>query len=113
MQIKTPATLYDTLEVSPQASALVIKAAYRCLAQRYHPDKNAGAVAASERLAHINYAYSVLSNPEKRQRYDHATRPAPSPPERRGSTAKSTANPKPVDPAQPSSRAFVFRPLSD
>ena len=113
MQIDAETSLYDALEVSPQASASVIKAAYRCLAQRHHPDKNAGALAASERLAQINYAYAVLSDPVKRLRYDHAPRPNPGPPERRGSTIKASASPKPIASAQPSSRAFAFRPLAD
>ena len=113
MQIKAETTLYDALEVSHQASASVIKAAYRCLAQSHHPDKNAGAVTASDRLAHIKYAYSVLSDPDKRLRYDRATKPNPAPPERRGSSAKAAASPKPVASAQPSSRAFAFRPLAD
>ena len=113
MQIDAETSLYDALEVSPQASALVIKAAYRCLAQRHHPDKNAGAVAASERLAQINYAYAVLSDPAKRLRYDHAARPNPAPTERRGNPAKAAAGPKPVASAPPSSRTCAFRPLAD
>ena len=35
-------SLYELLEVSPNASAAVIKAAYRCLVQQHHPDKKAG-----------------------------------------------------------------------
>ncbi len=106
-------TLYDALEVSPHASACVIKAAYRCLAQANHPDKNAGSVAASERLAHINHAYSVLSDPEQRRRYDKAQGISPITQERRGGNAQAAASPTPVNTAQPSSRSFVFRPLPD
>lgn len=59
-------SLYELLEVSPNASAAVIKAAYRCLAQQYHPDKNSGDRVAEARLCLINQAYSVLSDPLQR-----------------------------------------------
>ena len=58
------------LEVSPKASAEVIRAAYRSLAQRYHPDKNS-AVVAAERFAEIHEAYLVLSDPQKRNAYNY------------------------------------------
>lgn len=64
------ALLYEILEVSPNASPAVIKAAYRCLVQMLHPDKNPGDAAAAERLALINRAYGVLADPATRARYD-------------------------------------------
>ena len=64
--------LYEVLELSPRASMEVIRAAYRCLVQHHHPDKNAGADRANERLAQINHAYAVLSDPLKRQNYDRS-----------------------------------------
>ena len=112
MQMEPEISLYDTLEVSPRASASVIKAAYRCLAQSNHPDKNAGTAVASERLAHINHAYAVLSNPDKRRRYDDEQGLAQSGVDRRGRTAQPAASTSPVASAQPTSRAFVFRPLT-
>jgi len=64
-------SLYEILEVSPNAGPAVIKAAYRSLAQLCHPDKNPGVVGAAERLSLINQAYAVLADPLLRARYDH------------------------------------------
>jgi curved DNA-binding protein CbpA len=64
-------THYQTLGVQPDAEDVVIKAAYRALAQRYHPDKWQGDPAiATARMAEINGAYEVLSDPLKRAKYD-------------------------------------------
>ena len=63
-------SLYETLEVSPQASPSVIRAAYRCLAQQHHPDKHLNSDAAGQRLAQINFTYSVLADPLQRRGYD-------------------------------------------
>src|SRR4051812_14385248 len=62
-------TLYDILEVSPNASLQIIRSAYRTLSQQYHPDKNSGAETATL-MAEINRAYMVLSDPLKRKEYD-------------------------------------------
>lgn len=59
---------YEELEVSRNASQEVIRAAYKNLVQRYHPDKNNGET--HERLARITEAYRVLSDPEARKKYD-------------------------------------------
>ena len=57
--------------VTPQAEDIVIKAAYRALAQRYHPDRFAGSTnEANRKMAEINEAYGVLSDPVKRRDYD-------------------------------------------
>lgn len=61
---------YAILEVERTADAKTIKAAYRKLALAYHPDRNPGDQAAEERFKQINEAYAVLSDPEKRARYD-------------------------------------------
>lgn len=61
---------YDTLEVSPRASQEVIRAAYRSLMQRFHPDRNPGDQAAATRAAEIASAYEVLSDVQRRARYD-------------------------------------------
>lgn len=61
---------YQTLGVSREASLDQIKKAYRELAFKYHPDRNAGDAAAEERFKGINEAYSVLGDPDKKARYD-------------------------------------------
>ncbi|MCT7533176.1 DnaJ domain-containing protein [Aliarcobacter cryaerophilus] len=62
-------SLYETLEVSENASADEIKKAYRKLARKYHPDVNKDPKA-EEKFKEINAAYEVLSDPEKKQQYD-------------------------------------------
>jgi DnaJ-class molecular chaperone len=61
---------YKTLGVPKTADAKAIKQAYRKLARKYHPDQNPDNAAAAERFKEINEANEVLSDPEKRQRYD-------------------------------------------
>jgi len=67
---------YDLLEVSPNASGEVIRAAYKSLMQRYHPDRNPGDAAIAERAALVTRAYDVLSQDEKRAAYDLSLRQA-------------------------------------
>lgn len=62
--------LYQILGVARDASQAEIKRAYRQLARQYHPDANHGSGEAEEKFKKINAAYSVLSDPEKRARYD-------------------------------------------
>ena len=61
---------YALLGVDRSADAAQIKSAYRRLALKYHPDRNPGDKEAEERFKQINEAYAVLSDPEKRSRYD-------------------------------------------
>jgi curved DNA-binding protein CbpA len=61
---------YDILEVSPKASVEVIRAAYKSLMQRNHPDKNADVLESTARASLIAQAYDVLSDPERRRSYD-------------------------------------------
>lgn len=61
---------YKTLGVSRNASADEIKKAFRKLARTHHPDVNPGDKKAEAKFKEINEAYEVLSDPDKRQRYD-------------------------------------------
>jgi molecular chaperone DnaJ len=61
---------YEVLGVSRDADAAAIKSAYRRLAMRYHPDRNPGDHATAEKFKEASEAYAVLSDPEKRARYD-------------------------------------------
>jgi len=67
---RTAKNLYDVLGVPKTATPEEIKKAYRRLARRWHPDKNPGDAEAEERFKEIQAAYDVLSDPEKRRRYD-------------------------------------------
>jgi curved DNA-binding protein len=61
---------YEILGVSKTASPEEIKRAYRKLARKYHPDLNPGDKTAETRFKEINEAHEVLSDPDKRQKYD-------------------------------------------
>lgn len=68
---------YDVLGVDHTATPEELKKAYRKLAIQYHPDKNPGNPEAEERFKELSEAYSVLSDPEKRARYDRFGHEAP------------------------------------
>src|SRR5215210_1387372 len=61
---------YSTLGVAKTASAKEVKAAYRKLARKWHPDVNPGDKSAETKFKSINEAYEVLGDPEKRKKYD-------------------------------------------
>ena len=61
---------YEVLGVNRNADAAAIKKAYRKLAKKYHPDSNEGNATAAERFKEVNEAYEVLSDKDKRARYD-------------------------------------------
>ncbi len=64
---------YETLGITPSAELAVIKAVYKALANKYHPDKNIGNAAQAEvKMRQINEAYEVLSDSSKRAAYDAA-----------------------------------------
>jgi molecular chaperone DnaJ len=61
---------YKTLGVDKKASDDEIKKAYRKLARRYHPDRNPDDASSEEKFKEVQEAYSILSDAEKRKRYD-------------------------------------------
>ena len=67
---ETKRDYYEVLRVSKTADASEIKKAYRALGKKYHPDANPGDKEAEEKFKELSEAYAVLSDPEKRQKYD-------------------------------------------
>ncbi|MES2164802.1 MAG: TonB family protein [Pseudomonadota bacterium] len=61
---------YESLNVTRDAPPEVIRAAYRSLSQKHHPDKNRGNQHAEQMMARLNAAYSVLSDADQRELYD-------------------------------------------
>jgi DnaJ-class molecular chaperone len=111
--MKPEVTLYEVLEISPRASNEVVKAAYRCLAQFHHPDKN---VSTENGFAHdkqvlINSAYVILSDPVMRRNYDRSIGLGRQMPDRRGVYIPKDAYVAPLGSGAKVSRPFGFRPL--
>lgn len=63
-------THYDNLKVARNAPPEVIRAAYKTLSQKFHPDRNPGNAEAARIMSIINTSYEVLSDPIKRQEHD-------------------------------------------
>src|SRR5215472_13276646 len=70
MATGTKQDYYELLGVSKKATAKDIRAAFRKLARKYHPDLNPGDKAAEEKFKQLQEAYDVLSDAKKRQMYD-------------------------------------------
>ncbi len=88
---------YAILGIAPDADAPAIRAAYRLLARRYHPD--AGDGSSSEKFRQVVEAYETLSDPGRRASYDrsHPHTPHAAPPH------------VPVEPLSPDPRPFTVR----
>lgn len=70
-RMKKQVTHYDSLQVSPTANSSVIRAAFKALSQKLHPDKHQNNYAIAHKNFHaIKLAYDILSNPESRKEYD-------------------------------------------
>ena len=69
-RLTTADDLYVVMQVHRSASAEEIKIAYRRLAQLHHPDRNPGDTQAEERFKQLQQAYSILSDPTRREAYD-------------------------------------------
>ncbi|MEG3436804.1 DnaJ domain-containing protein [Pannus brasiliensis CCIBt3594] len=72
------ANYYDILQIPRDATIAQIKAAFRRLARRYHPDLNPGDPEAAEKFREIERAYEILRDPARRERYDRDLEPIPS-----------------------------------
>ncbi len=70
MATTTKTDYYELLGVARKANAKEIRAAYRKLARKYHPDLNPGDKTAEEKFKQIQEAYEVLSDTKKRQMFD-------------------------------------------
>ncbi len=91
---------YKILQVDPEAEDEVIQAAYRRLAQKYHPDLSTGQ-AAMDRMVAINAAWETIGDPQRRASYDGARRAAAKAAEMKARSAASRAGSGPT-PARPS-----------
>lgn len=63
-------THYDNLKIARNAPPEIIRAAYKTLSQKFHPDRNPGNTEAARIMVIINSAYEVLSDPDKRREHD-------------------------------------------
>ena len=107
-------THYDNLKVTRNAPPEVIRAAYKTLTQKYHPDRHPGSADAERVMALINVSYQVLSDPAQRADHDRwiaqqeqsaVPPPAPSSPWPRQapqSPTQATSQPPPTPPPTPS-----------
>lgn len=99
--------LYDALGITPSASSDDIKAAFRSLALKFHPDRNQGDPAAAKKYTEISTAYAILGDEVQRAAYDHARAgapPAPAPPPPPPPVRRDIV-PRPGTPEEPSRQA--------
>lgn len=105
---------YDTLEVSPKASAEVIRAAYKSLMQRHHPDKSVNGSASTPLASSIALAYEVLSDPQRRLAYDQTLlvrQPAPAPADPHAGRGLASHAVRRADPAPGRRSSAWYAPL--
>jgi DnaJ-class molecular chaperone len=108
---------YEVLGVSRKATPVEIKAAHRKLARKHHPDLNQGNKQAEERFKEIQRAYDVLSDPEKRKKYDmfgeNWEKAGEAPPGWEGFRAPKGPGPGPGGGAEGGGFAYDFGDLGD
>jgi len=105
-------THYDNLKVARDAPPEVIRAAYKSLSQKYHPDRNPGDPKASRTMTIINAAYRVLSDPDLRRKHDEWIRKveAEPPAKPRPTTRPAAKRPsRPLTPKTPAPQAPLFK----
>lgn len=102
-------THYDNLKVTRNAPPEVIRAAYKTLSQKYHPDKHPGNADAARVMALINVSYQILADPVQRAEHDRwiaqqerLVMPAPS-----SSWPRQTSSPQPNAAPHSAPRAAV------
>jgi curved DNA-binding protein CbpA len=103
-------TYYDVLQVSESAAEDVIRAAYRVLAKRLHPDLNGGDTNSRLEMQLLNESYAVLSDPNRRREYNQilaAKRSRPEP------TSRSSANQNQSPPVAPSQSGSTAQARTD
>jgi len=93
---------YEILQVPPSASPEDIKAAYRRLVRKYHPDVNPNNANAERLFKSLGEAYKILSDPAQRRIYDQSLSPPPEKPDvRSAEKAYKKPPPKPDPPVEP------------
>jgi len=80
---------YATLGLDPRCTTAQIRAAYRLLSKRHHPDLHHGAAEAVARAQALNAAHETLSDPARRRTYDRGSRPASATPPRAGKAGRN------------------------
>lgn len=101
-------THYDNLKVARNAPPEVIRAAYKTLTQKFHPDRNPGNAEAARIMVIINTSYAVLSDLGKRQEHDRwiAQQELLA-----AQSTKSTIEPTPTPPTIPTTKEFISHKL--
>lgn len=98
---------YGVLGIVPQASDKEIKAAYRKLVKKYHPDVIKDNLELTEKMYEIQEAYAVIGDPEKRKAYDEGTDKAK---QRKGQKNKESMGAAPNPDMTQFERFFGFQP---
>lgn len=102
---------YEILEVSQNASPEVIKAAYKSLMQRYHPDRNPGNEGAAAHSVAVAQAYDVLSDPLRRATYDRELRSQSETVDLVSARARNVLARASLDDTESATRWWVWLPL--